>query len=87
MKRIIAIVLSLAFALALVGCANNNNDTVQFHGKTISTSELSPETIEWLEMYNGLTEEEQLSISSIPNDLYKALGYSGTEDSEAVATD
>lgn len=50
-------------------------ETVSFHDKTFNKSDLSQETLEWLEKYNGLTEVEQLSISSIPADLYKLCGY------------
>lgn len=62
-------------------------DTVQFHNKTFNKSDLSQETIEWLEWYNGLNETEQLAISSIPSDLHKLYGYPNAEDVKAVETD
>lgn len=61
-------------------------ETIQFHDKIINKSELSQETIEWLEWYNQLNETEQLSISYIPNDLYEICGFDDMEDVAAVET-
>ena len=63
---------------------SDENDTIQFHDKVVSKSDLSQETIEWLEKYNELSETEQLSISSSPSDLYKLCGYGNAEDAPAV---
>lgn len=57
-------------------------DTVQFHDKTLNKSDLSADTLEWLEKYNSLSREEQLAISSIPSDLYELCGYGKTENTE-----
>lgn len=62
-------------------------ETIQFHDKTFDKSDLSQETVDWLEWYNGLTETEQLSISYIPADLYKLCGYADAKDAVAVETD
>lgn len=53
----------------------NETETISFHDKTFNKSDLSEETVAWLENYNSLSEEEQLAISSIPTDLYKLCGY------------
>lgn len=58
-------------------------DTVQFHDKTLNKSDLSAETLAWLERYNALSSEEQLAISSIPKDLYDLCGYG--EATEEIA--
>lgn len=58
----------------------NKSETVQFHDKTLNKSDLSDETLEWLEWYNGLEETEQLSISYIPHDLHELCGFSNVED-------
>ena len=42
-----------------------------FNGQTFDKADLSQETIEWLEWYNGLTEDEQLAVDFIPADLNK----------------
>lgn len=55
-------------------------ETIAFHDKTFSKSDLSKETIEWLEWYNGLAEDEQLAISYVPSDLYEICGYPTAED-------
>ena len=57
-------------------------ETIQFHEKTFNRSDLSQETIEWLEWYNGLTEDEQLSIGYIPSDLYYFCGYPDADSSD-----
>lgn len=61
---------------------NTENEVVEFHGQSFSKSDLTEETLEWLEWYNSLTPEEQLAVSSIPADLYTDDG-AGTLDSDA----
>ena len=51
----------------------------------IDADGLSKETITWLEWYNSLTDEEQLSISSIPSDLIEEAGPAKTEDADMPA--
>ncbi len=55
--------------------------TVEFHGRTYDRADLSAETLEWLDWYLGLTEEEQLAVSSVPPGLQDGLDF-GTEDAE-----
>lgn len=62
-------------------------ETIQFNDKTFNKSDLLPETIEWLDWYNGLTETERLSISYIPADIYKLCGYAKAEDVRFVESD
>ena len=50
-------------------------DTVSFHDKTFNKADLSAETLEWLEKYNAMSEDEQLAICYIPADLYELCGY------------
>lgn len=59
-------------------------ETISFHDKTFNKSDLSQETIEWLEKYNSLSEEEQLAISGIPADLYELCGYPTAEDMQVT---
>ena len=58
------------------------NEVVEFHGQLFNQSDLSEETLEWLEWYNSLSPEEQLAVSSIPADLYTNDG-AGTLNSDA----
>ena len=60
------------------------DETIVFHDKIFNKSDLSQETIEWLEKYNSLSDEEQLAISSIPADLYELCGYPTAEEVEAT---
>ena len=71
MKKLVAVVLVLVFLLSLVGCSDTKRETVMFNGQTFDKADLSQETIEWLEWYNGLTEDEQLAVDFIPADLNK----------------
>ena len=71
MKRLVAVVLVLVFLLNLVGCSNSKKETVMFNDQTFAKADLSEETLEWLEWYNGLTEAEQLAVDYIPADLQK----------------
>lgn len=71
--------------MAVYNNIGSRNKTVQFHGQTINKSELSTETIEWLEWYNQLSETDQMAISYIPSDLYELGGYLDAEDAPAVS--
>jgi len=69
MKKLIAIVLVVVFLMSLIGCSATEKETVMFNGQTFDKANLSQETIEWLDWYNGLTEAEQLAVDYIPADL------------------
>ena len=56
---------------------------VQFGDRWIDAAALSQETLEWLDWYNRLSEEERLAVSAIPADLLEESGISGTEDAAA----
>lgn len=60
-------------------------DTVSFHDKTFNKADLSAETLEWLEKYNAMSEDEKLAISYIPEDLYELCGYREAENEEVNA--
>lgn len=64
-------------------CTPYETETISFHDKTVNKSDLSAETLEWLEQYNELSEKEQLSISYVPSDLLELCGYVATEDAGA----
>ena len=49
---------------------NAENETVAFEGQLFNKSDLSEETLKWLEWYNSLPPEKQLAVSSIPAELY-----------------
>ncbi|MBR4289137.1 MAG: hypothetical protein IKT52_00665 [Oscillospiraceae bacterium] len=83
MKKLITFVFVFVFVLCLGGCSKAKEETVSFHNKTFHKSDLSEETLEWLEWYNQLNETQQLSISYIPSDLYKLSGYCDVEDAPA----
>ena len=96
MKRWIVLFLVMV-CTALAGCGQSESEglqqgesmqyffsgeVVEFHGQSFNKSDLTEETLEWLEWYNSLSPEEQLAVSSIPADLYTDDG-AGTLDSNA----
>ena len=81
---ILAIVIVAALITTVV-YVKYNVGTVEFHGKTFKRSELSSETVGWIEWYNRLPEEEQLAIDYMPSDLYERYEYTETEDAPAQA--
>lgn len=60
-------------------------DVIQFGNRWIDKASLSAETIDWLEKYNALSEEEQLAISYVPHDLLEKCGLNKAGDMEAKA--
>jgi hypothetical protein len=44
-------------------------ETVMFNNTEYNKKDLSEETLQWLEWYNGLTGEEQLAVDSFPAEL------------------
>ena len=60
---------------------NAENETVEFEGQLFNKSDLSEETLKWLEWYNSLPPEKQLTVSSIPAELYIDDG-AGTVDAD-----
>lgn len=67
------------------GTIEETASQVRFGDNWINAADLSEKTLEWLDWYNGLPEDEQLAVSAIPADLLEASGISGTEDAEATA--
>lgn len=59
-------------------------ETISFNDKVYIKNDLSEETIDWLENYNSLSEEEQLAISYIPAELYELCGYPTAEYFEVL---
>lgn len=62
-----------------------SNNQIQFGSRLVEADGLSEETLEWLDWYNSLPEEEQLAVSAIPPDLLEPLGLVAAEDAEAPA--
>lgn len=79
-------------AVAVLACAavavcfltdpkeKTDDSKIRYLDQWYSRSDLSAETIAWLEWYNGLSAEEQLAVSSVPHDLYDLAGYGGRAD-------
>ncbi len=72
MRKFIAGLLAVIISIFTVGC-KSSAEHIRFHDETFKRADLSEETIEWLEWYNQLTEEEQLSISYIPGEIHSVL--------------
>lgn len=59
---------------------------IRYLDQWYSKGDLSDETIEWLEWYNSLPEEEQLAVNYVPHDIYELAGY-GTGSDVPVMTE
>ena len=65
---------------------SGDGSLIRYGDKWYSQGDLSEETIEWLHWYNGLSEEEQAAVSSIPSDLYDLI-YTGDETEMPAETE
>ena len=71
--------LAVARLLFLSGCGRQ----VRFGDRWVDADGLSEETLDWLDWYNALPEEQQRAVSSLPPDLLEQSGLAQTEDAEA----
>ena len=87
---VIGVIFSLTLVLAVTAAFASepkaDNGTVQFHGESFSRSELSQGTLDWLDWYLTLSEEEQLAISYVPNELRKDRDASTQDAYSSVKT-
>lgn len=84
-KRIVLTSLALFSVVFLVGCSNSEPDTVFYNGLELDKDDLSMETLQWLEYYNGLDEMEQYALSYIPEELL-VLSAQADSDEENIST-
>lgn len=71
--------LTVMLLLFLSGCGRQ----VRFGDRWVDADGLSEETLDWLDWYNALPEEQQRAVSSLPPDLLEQSGLAQTEDAEA----
>lgn len=71
--------LAVALLLFLSGCGRQ----VRFGDRWVDADGLSEETLDWLDWYNALPEDQQRAVSSLPPDLLEQSGLAQTEDAEA----
>ena len=71
--------LTVMLLLFLSGCGQQ----VRFGDRWVDADGLSEETLDWLDWYNALPEEQQRAVSSLPPDLLEQSGLAQTEDAEA----
>lgn len=65
---------------------SGDGSQIRYLDQWYSKGDLSDETIEWLEWYNSLPEEEQLAVNYVPHDIYELAGY-GTGSDVPVMTE
>lgn len=58
-------------ASTAVETSNQEEETVEYEGEFYLKSELSENTLNWLEYYNTMPEEEQRKINMVPHDLIR----------------
>lgn len=71
--------LAVMLLLFLSGCGRQ----VRFGDRWVDADGLSEETLDWLDWYNALPEEQKRAVSSLPPDLLEQSGLAQTEDAEA----
>lgn len=71
--------LAVMLLLFLSGCGRQ----VRFGDRWVDADGLSEETLDWMDWYNALPEEQQRAVSSLPPDLLEQSGLAQTEDAEA----
>ena len=71
--------LAVMLLLFLSGCGRQ----VRFGDGWVDADGLSEETLDWVDWYNALPEEQQRAVSSLPPDLLEQSGLAQTEDAEA----
>lgn len=65
----LSLTLVLALTVAFASEPVEPEHTVAFHGQSFNRADLSQETLDWLDWYLALSEEEQLAISYVPAEL------------------
>ena len=71
--------LAVMLLLFLSGCGRQ----VRFGDRWVDADGLCEETLDWLDWYNALPEEQQRAVSSFPPALLAQSGLAQTEDAEA----
>lgn len=66
---------------------SGDGSQIRYLDRWYSRGDLSDETIEWLEWYNGLPEEEQLAVDHVPHDLYELRWDGGATSDLPVTTE
>lgn len=66
---VLSLTLVLAVTVAFASAPKEPDHTVAFHGQTFNRADLSQETLDWLDWYLSLSEEEQLAVSYVPAEL------------------
>ena len=94
-KKLVKLLVSLVtcfsvFTLAaFADTTHENSDTITYNDKEYNKSELSQETIEWLERYNSLPSDLQDMVNHVPVELRTPVPYSsiGTIDANVPDPD
>ena len=87
---VIATMLTLTLMMSTVAfAANDTDDSVVYNGRFFKATELSQETLDWLEWYNGLSDDLKEMVSHEPLELELAspTPYTTTTTVDATALD
>lgn len=63
---LLAVAVLACVVVAVCFLTDPKEEQIYFQGQALDADRLSDETIEWLHWYNGLSEEDQLSVNFIP---------------------
>lgn len=76
--RILSLVLVFTMLSATAVFASDNQETITYDGINFEKSELSSDTVEWLEWYNGLPDELKGMVSNEPSELAVGVATSSS---------
>ena len=82
---VIATMLTLTLMMSTVAfAANDTDDSVVYNGRSFKATELSQETLDWLEWYNGLSDDLKEMVSHEPLELASPTPYTTTTTTTTV---
>lgn len=80
--------LTLTLMMSTVAfAANDTDDSVVYNGRSFKATELSQETLDWLEWYNGLSDDLKEMVSHEPLELASPTPCTTTTTVDATALD
>ena len=87
MKKYLSIIISLLILTVFTSInsfAVDNKQYVEFHNQRFKISELSKETLDWLNWYNSLSDDSKEMVNYVPGELLEKSLLSPKGDSAAL---
>lgn len=87
MKKYLSIIISLLILTVFTSMnsfAVDNKQYVEFHNQRYEISELSKETLDWLEWYNSLSDNSKKMVNYVPGELLEKSSLPTKGDSAVL---